>query len=58
MRAHCNFAYSALASFRMGMSGSASFNGIQHQNAIVDDFLEPFCGLAARMRRQMRWPRT
>jgi hypothetical protein len=22
---HCNFAYSALASFRMGMSGSASF---------------------------------
>ena len=22
---HCSFAYSALASFRMGMSGSASF---------------------------------
>ena len=25
LRAHCNFAYSALACFRMGMSGSASF---------------------------------
>jgi len=24
-RRHCSFAYSALASFRMGMSGSASF---------------------------------
>ena len=24
-RTYCNFAYSALASFRMGMSGSASF---------------------------------
>jgi hypothetical protein len=25
LRPYCNFAYSALASFRMGMSGSASF---------------------------------
>jgi hypothetical protein len=28
-RAHCNFAYSALACFRMGMSGSASFQRVR-----------------------------
>ena len=27
--AYCNFAYSALASFRMGMSGSASFQRVR-----------------------------
>ena len=27
-RNHCNFAYSALACFRMGMSGSASFHSV------------------------------
>jgi hypothetical protein len=26
---HCNFAYSALASFRMGTSGSASFHSVR-----------------------------
>ena len=26
---YCNFAYSALASFRMGMSGSASFQSVR-----------------------------
>ena len=26
---YCSFAYSALASFRMGMSGSASFQNLQ-----------------------------
>jgi hypothetical protein len=28
-KAHCSFAYSALASFRMGMSGSASFQRVR-----------------------------
>jgi hypothetical protein len=28
-RCYCNFAYSALASFRMGMSGSASFQRVR-----------------------------
>ena len=28
-RYHCNFAYSALASLRMGMSGSASFQRVR-----------------------------
>ena len=29
LRRYCSFAYSALASFRMGMSGSASFQSVR-----------------------------
>ena len=32
---HCSFVYSALASFRMGMSGSASFQSVKSVNTIV-----------------------
>src|ERR1022692_4021304 len=36
--AYCNFAYSALACFRMGMSGSASFQRVKKSRYAVLDF--------------------
>jgi hypothetical protein len=38
---HCSFAYSALASFRMGMSGSASFQRVRKGRAGCGKF---YCG--------------
>ena len=35
MASYCNFAYSALASFRMGMSGSASFQSLPCKIALT-----------------------
>ena len=51
-RVHCNFAYSALACFRMGMSGSASFQMVKQSTA---SFLgsERQMILSARAERQV-----
>src|SRR6266581_9108651 len=45
---YCSFAYSALASFRMGMSGSASFQRVRKSWYAVWAFAESPCTAYAR----------
>ena len=47
---YCSFAYSALASFRMGMSGSASFQRVKKSRYAVWAFAESPCIAYARAR--------
>jgi hypothetical protein len=41
---YCSFAYSALACFRMGMSGSASFQRREGVVPALDSILQSQCG--------------
>src|SRR6266513_3184277 len=47
---YCNFAYSALACFKMGMSGSASFQRVKKYWYAVWAFAEAPCTAYARAR--------
>ena len=54
---HCNFAYSALASFRMGMSGSAFFQRLKKSWYAALDFAESVLALhSACGERMVRYP--